>query len=360
MNTISDDLSDRKTRHLEICLDSDKYQVETGDTLLDRVHFYHRALPEISLDVISTKTSVLGYEARGPVFISCMTGGSEKGYQLNRLLAEAAQEIGIPVGIGSFRVLGDKPETLTHFRMRKFAPTVPILANIGAVQVRDIPHTQLIETAKNLEATAQVIHCNPGQELFQNGGDRDFKGLKEALYRFINLSPLPVIIKETGFGLLPGEVKDLLDHGAYAVDVAGSGGTNWLKVEACRDTPGIRELSRQFDDWGHPTALLLAALSPRGKVWASGGIRTGMDIAKVIALGADMAGVALKFIRSAARKGIEGVIDYYQGLEKTLKTVMLLTGSPDLAALRQAPRYYDPWFAQQLQLYQDGLKGGII
>ncbi len=355
MNTTSDEFSRRKSEHLEICLDHEKYRVKTSDALFEEIHFYHHALPEINREEISLSTRVLDFDARAPLFISCMTGGSEEGYQLNKELAAAAEALRIPVGMGSNRILWKKPDTLPHFEFRKFAPTVPLLSNLGAVQIRDMDHNEIIEMNKRLGVSAQVIHCNPGQELFQPEGDRNFKGITQALYRFIDSSPLPVIIKETGFGFHPREVTDLLEHGAYAVDLAGAGGTNWISVEAYRNHDQELQRSREFDSWGHPTALLLAALKGTPHIWASGGIHSGMDAAKALALGAEMAGLAMGFIEVVKKEGREGVIAYFEQLEKTIIDVMLLSSCRTIAELQASALRYSPSFREQLSEYRKGL-----
>jgi isopentenyl-diphosphate delta-isomerase len=359
VSTASNDFALRKAQHLDICLDHDQYRVETTSPLFEGIRFYHKALPEINTSDIDLRTDVLGFKARAPIFISCMTGGSEKGYALNKELAYAAEELQIPVGMGSNRILWKKPETLPHFQFRKYAPTVPILSNIGAVQIRDMDHQELIEMNKRLEVSAQVIHLNPGQELFQPEGDRDFAGILPAIKKFIAASPHPVILKETGFGIAPAEVESLLSAGAEAVDLAGAGGTNWIAVEGYRAEEQEQKRAGEFDHWGHPTALLLASLRstdlPGSKsIWASGGLRSGMDVAKSLALGADMAGLAMGFAEAVVQDGRDGVIQHFDDLEKTLRDVMLLTGSRNLAELKDQPLWFTPGFSQLLANYHQG------
>jgi isopentenyl-diphosphate delta-isomerase len=356
VSTASNDFALRKAQHLDICLDHERFKVETTSSLFEGVRFYHKALPEINTSDINLSTEVLGFTVRAPIFISCMTGGSEKGYALNKELAYAAQELQIPVGMGSNRILWKKPDTLPHFQFRKFAPTVPILSNIGAVQIRDMDHGELIEMNKRLEVSAQVIHLNPGQELFQPEGDRDFAGILPAIEKFIAASPHPVVIKETGFGIHPEEVQSLLALGAEAVDLAGAGGTNWIAVEGYRSDDKEQQRAGEFDHWGHPTALLLGALQNTklpgtGKVWASGGLRSGMDVAKSLALGAGMAGLAMGFAEAVVADGRDGVIQHFEYLEKTLRDVLLLTGSRNLSELQAKPLWFSPTFAQMLANY---------
>lgn len=341
MNTDSSSLAGRKTRHIEVCTDP-AYDPEGGSALFEHLSFRHKALPELAWDEIKTETAFLGRTAALPLFISCMTGGSDSSYALNKHLARAAQQVGVPVGMGSIRILFRKPESFGDFHLRPLAPDVPILSNLGAQQLveerlRDNYRT-LTEWNRKLEVDAQVIHLNPGQELYQDDGDRDFRGLRDTLEDFIARSRLPVIVKETGFGLAPDEADWLLKIGAAAVDVAGAGGTNWLTVEAYRLDEAGQESGEGLRDWGWPTALLLAAIGHRkGRVLASGGLRSGLDLAKALALGAQAGGFALPVIRAAKAGGTEAVVALLQGYARALKTVMLLTGSRTLPDLRKVP-----------------------
>lgn len=348
MNTSSDEaegLSRRKTRHLEICLNPESYDIEGPGGGFEGVRLAHRAFPEVHADSLDTGRDFLGRRLKLPFFISSMTGGSEAGYRINKDLARAAQALGIPVGMGSNRILFRKPETFDHFYLRALAPDVPILSNMGAVQIRDTEAREIFELNRRLEVDAQIIHLNSGQELFQPGGDRDFRGLKTALARFIEKSPLPVIVKETGFGLAPDEIAFLKDAGAAYVDLAGAGGTNWLTVEAYREGDAVRAVAKDFRDWGYPTAVLLDAVeSGDGRILASGGIRTGLDIAKCLALGAHLAGLALPFARAVYERGAQGAIELGKSLEAGLRTAMTLTGSARLEDLQKAALIRTPSF----------------
>ncbi|MFW6215190.1 MAG: type 2 isopentenyl-diphosphate Delta-isomerase [Alkalispirochaetaceae bacterium] len=333
-----EDLSTRKTRHLEICIDAERFEVETGRSRFDEVHLLHRSLPEIDEARIDTSTTFLGKSVRMPLFVSSMTGGSAAGYQANKQLAEAAEQLGIPVGMGSIRILFRKPEVLEHFQLKRFAPSVPVFANIGGVQLPSMDHGEIYRMLDALEVDGIAIHLNPGQELFQVDGDRDFSGILEGIRRFCASAPVPVIVKETGFGISPGEVETLFEAGASYVDLAGSGGTNWAQVESYRLSPEERLAAQEFGDWGAPTALLLAALGRnRTGVLASGGVRTGMDLLRSLALGAELAGTALPFIRAVHSRGVEGAVAYGRRVEKVLRTGMLLTGTARVEELRTAP-----------------------
>jgi isopentenyl-diphosphate delta-isomerase type 2 len=365
----------RKSSHLEICLKEDVYQVEdTYPAGYDAVKFIHCALPELSYNELDTTLDFLGLKLSLPIFISGMTGGVTEAGNINRELALAAQELKIPFGLGSMRILFSQPEAFSQFYIKPLAPDIPVIANLGIVQLREIEHSLIIELCKRLEVQAVAIHLNPGQELFQPGGDRDFRGLGEMLQRFCARSPLPVIVKETGCGINPSLVPVLLSYGVKYVDLAGAGGTNWLLVEAARGDESVidavgevvregackingdvvheetRNFVRQFDSWGLPTALLQAAVGDQaGRVLASGGIRTGLDVAKALALGANLAGLALPLIRAVVSQGRAGVLKYIRQMERALRTVMCLVGARTLTDLRRAPLLFDPAFLAQVE-----------
>jgi len=317
------------------------------------VRFAHNALPEIAEHELDTSETFLGARIALPFFISCMTGGSEGGFKANRDLAAAAQELRIPVGLGSIRVLMEDPALFPHFHVKPLAPDVPVLANISAVQARDGDVPALLSLVQRLEAQALVVHLNAGQELFQPEGDRDFRGLKQVIARLCEQSRLPVIVKETGFGILPTLVRELLRAGVAYVDLAGAGGTNWITVESYRLPVEERAVAAEFADWGVPTAVLLAACrTGRDRVLASGGIRSGMDAAKAVAMGAALAGMALPAIRAVTAGGASGVVKLFRQLEKTVRTVMLLTGSRTLAELRRGTVWLEPALAASVESFE--------
>ncbi len=358
MSTPGSNIGDRKRRHLEICIDAERYQVEAGSTGLEEVFFCHRALPEINYAEIDTTTTFLGRPISMPVLISSMTGGSNQSYRVNKDLAEAAQRMGVPVGMGSIRILFRKPEVMDDFRLKRLAPDVPVLGNIGAVQLTQLSHFKLSELLRELEVDGVAVHLNPGQELFQPEGDRDFTGILDGIRRFCEVSPVPVIVKETGFGIGPAEVQSLFDAGVSYVNVAGSGGTNWITVEASRRADGPDDVERQFREWGTPTGLLLASLGrDRRSIIASGGIRTGMDVAKAVALGAQLAGLALPFVRAVADGGVDGVVEKIEQIRKVLTTVMVLTGARDIPTLRRVPLWFEPDFQRRLRSFRSAVAG---
>ncbi|MFW5694485.1 MAG: type 2 isopentenyl-diphosphate Delta-isomerase [Alkalispirochaeta sp.] len=337
------EMSRRKAQHLEICVDADTYSVETGRTRLDEVHLVHHSLPEIDAGAVHHGIEFLGYPVRMPVFISSMTGGSSAGYQTNKDLASVAQELGIAVGMGSIRILFRKPEVLEDFYLKKYAPDVPVFANIGGVQLPEMSHYDIYEMLRRLEVDGIAVHLNPGQELFQPGGDRDFSGVYAALREFIAHAPVPVLVKETGFGINPAEVRRLLDAGARYVNIAGSGGTNWVRVEAYRrEEPTTAAAAAEFDEWGLATGLVLAALGRTTPgILASGGMRTGLDVVKAVALGAESVGMALPFVRALKIGGVDAAVEFGKRLEYVIGTAMALCGCSTVAELRNAPLWME-------------------
>jgi isopentenyl-diphosphate delta-isomerase type 2 len=348
----------RKKRHLEICTNPSRYTVEKrhipaeDNSPFSGIRFIHRAFPEISTGEVDTAADFLGYRISMPLLISCMTGGSDPSGSINKELALAADAAGIPVGMGSIRILFEKPERAEDFRLKEYAPHVPVIANIGAVQVRDLASGRLIETVQRLNADALAIHLNPGQELFQEEGDRDFRRLLSSVTDFADTADFPVIVKETGFGIDPRTIERLLESNIAYVDLAGSGGTNWAVVEYYRDPDLFSGGASDFSDWGIPTDLLLASLSETGRIIASGGIHNGMSFAKALALGAPAAGCALPFARAAAEGGRSAVTALIERFRKTLQTVMMLTGARvprDLS--RPGSFYLRPGFRAEVEAF---------
>ncbi len=341
-------LAERKKRHLEICLDAKSYEVEHGSAGFEHLTLIHTALPELSVEEIDTRTRFLGQVVSLPILISSMTGGSAEGYRANKELATAAQKAGIPVGMGSIRILFRKPDVFEHFHLKRYAPDVPVIANLSAVQLRDLSRDDIAETLRRLEVQGLVVHLNPGQELFQSDGDRDFRGLYDAIARFVDMSPVPVLVKETGFGIRPAATEQLLALGVEYVNLAGAGGTNWVSVESYRDDEW-GAAPQQFDGWGLATAMLLDATdTSSGRVIASGGIRTGLDVAKATALGASMSGLALPLIRAVFSGGVEGVLRKIAEFKKALEVAMVLTESRNIAALQGAPLLRSREFSDQV------------
>ncbi len=341
MNTASHNqtqlLAQRKKRHHEICVNNAE-KIHTTSSAFDQITIVHNALPELHFQDISTESSFINHTISLPLFISCMTGGSAEGFRANRHFALAAQHMGIPVGMGSVRILLSEPDLFEHFHLKKWAPDVPVIANIGAVQLKDLDVKQFVELLKKLEVQYLAIHCNVGQELFQDEGDRDFSNIITAIASFCTISPIPVIVKETGFGFTPKLVSQLLENGATAIDVAGAGGTNWIAVEALRNDCNPSGVAENFSHWGIPTALNVAALHDSdGTILASGGIRTARDIACSLALGAQAAGMALPFLQAEKAGHVDALCILIESLRTDLKKIQLLSGSQTISSLRKVP-----------------------
>jgi isopentenyl-diphosphate Delta-isomerase len=334
----TEDIGNRKKRHLEICTDKEMFDVENGSTMMDDVQLIHKSLPELNADDVDMSSEFLGFPVSLPCFISSMTGGSSEAFKANKDLARVAQEARIPVGTGSIRILFTEPDVMNHFQLKEFAPDVPVFANIGGVQLRERDNSKLVELIRRLEVDAVAVHLNPGQELSQPEGDRDFRGVLSGIARLCDKCSVPVIVKETGFGIGPDEVRPLIAAGARYVDVAGSGGTNWMTVEGYRLSEHEQQVTNEFAGWGIPTAALLAASRRfEGKILASGGLRTGMDVVKSIVLGAVSAGLALPFIRAIAESGVDGGLELVDRIRTVVQNAMVLTGSRTVADLRSAP-----------------------
>ena len=329
----------RKEHHLDICLNDERYSDPAPNgTSLDQVQFLHQAVPELDTRCLDTTQPFLSAMLRLPLMISSMTGGSGRGRSANRALAMAAQRAGIAIGLGSIRPLLQDETTFEDFHVKPLAPDVPVLANLGAVQLRDIHIHALRQVLQRLEVQALVVHLNTGQELFQPDGDRDFRGLLVAIERVTAECGMPVIVKETGFGIRPGIARHLLDCGVRYVDLSGSDGTNWILVEGQRLADNQRESTTPFANWGLPTGVILAALRDRaGGLIASGGLRHGVHLAKAIAMGAACGGMALPFIRAVMAGGTDGALLLIDRIEHEFRTAMALCGATSLAELRRIP-----------------------
>lgn len=336
-------ISRRKSEHLRIVIEQDV--VHSAGTLLDEIQLLHDALPELDLDQIDISTRFFGKRLRAPLMITSMTGGAEATRQMNRDLARAAGETGIAFSVGSQRVLFDHPEALDDFAVRREIPDGVLLGNIGAVQLPHLPVEKVAELAQRIDADGICVHLNPAQELCQPEGDRSFRHLLDAIARLTDHLDGNVLVKETGAGMSPRTLQRLASIGVKYVDVSGRGGTSWTKVEMHRAGAGqVRELGRSLADWGVPTAFsVIAARRLCGDqtcVIGSGGITSGLDCARAIAAGADLAGFARAVLLAWNEGGHEGAVRFVEQLRTDLVAVMLLTSSADLVALRQAPRVY--------------------
>jgi len=288
------DITKRKEDHLKICLEEN---VSRGNSGFDDFILPYLALPEINFEKISTETEFLGFKVALPVFISSMTGGLTEGKAINQKLAQAAQTGKIPLALGSCRIILEKPETLESFNVKSLMPDVPLLANIGAVQLNyGWTYEECSRIVDTLKADALILHLNPLQEVLQDGGNTNFEGLMDKIAKVVKKVDFPIIVKEVGTGISAKTASILQSAGVKYIDVAGHGGTNWALVEALRyknETQG--EL---FATLGISTVKSLQECSAiKGiNLLASGGIKNGLDVAKALYLGAKMGGLAKPFL----------------------------------------------------------------
>ncbi|TWI53016.1 isopentenyl-diphosphate delta-isomerase [Pseudomonas duriflava] len=335
------ELASRKNDHLDIVLDPQR-ALNTIRTGFEQLHFEHCALPELHLDDIDLRTTLLGKPLSAPLLISSMTGGPERAQAINRHLAEAAEKLGLALAVGSQRIAleaSGSDNGLTG-QLRQLAPSIPILANIGAAQlVAGFGLKEARRAVDMIQADALIIHLNPLQEAVQSGGDRDWRGVLNAIENLASALEVPLVVKEVGAGLSGHVCRQLVEAGVAVLDIAGAGGTSWAAVEAERShNDKDRRVAQAFINWGIPTAQAIVqarAACPDTPLIASGGIRTGVDAAKAIRLGADLVGQAAAVLPSATHSS-EAVIEHFEVLIQQLRVACFCTGSPDLQRLQQA------------------------
>ncbi len=333
-------IAKRKADHLEVAA-SGRAEL-TRSTLLDQVHLVHQALPELAIDEVDMSTELAGKQLRAPLVITGMTGGTAEAAQVNRDLARAAQAAGVALGLGSQRAMAEHPELAASYQVRDVAPDVVLFGNVGAVQAHAMGAAKVIELAKAIGADAICVHLNPGQELIQDKGDRDFRGLVGAIAAIVDTGAMPVIVKETGCGLSPQAARALAGAGVSIVDVSGAGGTSWVAVEALRAAGGsdAAALGQELWDWGLPTAVSVAACVGAGLTTiASGGLRSGYDVARALALGARAGGMAAPMLRAQRAGGADGVRAAIDRVTDSIRAVCLLTGCRTPFDLARAPRH---------------------
>lgn len=331
----------RKSDHIRINLEEDVNfrQLTTG---LEHYHFLHQALPEIDLADIDTSVSFLGKTLKAPLLISSMTGGTEQARQINLTLAEAAEQCGIAMGLGSQRAALESPDLATSFQVRSVAPTAMLLANLGAVQLNygyTVDHCR--RAVDMIEADALILHFNALQEAVQPEGNINFTGLLAKVEAVCRALEIPVIAKEVGWGFAEDSVRRLAEAGVAAIDVAGSGGTSWSQVEMYRAKSEVRRrVAATFVDWGIPTSEAIVAAKRGGSglpIIASGGLRNGLDMAKCLALGASVAGMAGPFLKAAVNS-VQAVLDEIEIATTELRIAMFGIGVDSIEALQGTER----------------------
>ncbi len=331
--------SSRKASHIRINLEEDVHSGLT--TGLEHYRFTHQALPELNLDEVDLSVDLFGKHLQAPLLISSMTGGTQEAAAINRSLAEAAQETRIVMGVGSQRAAIENPELAGTFKIRRYAPDILLFANLGAVQLNYRYGVEECQKAVEMvEADALILHLNALQEAVQPEGQARFAGLLAKIEMICRSLEVPVIVKEVGWGISEQAAVQLASAGVAAIDVAGAGGTSWSQVEMHRARDeSQKRLAAAFIDWGIPTAELINIVrqaAPGVLIFASGGLRTGIDIAKTIALGATLGGMANPFLKAAAQS-LDATILTIREICREMQVCMFAAGAGNMEHLRQTP-----------------------
>jgi len=330
-------IGSRKNDHIRINLEKDVQSALT--TGLENYHFIHQALPDLNLEDIDLSQNMFGRKLQAPILISSMTGGTEEAGQINQILAAAAQETGIAMGLGSQRAAIEAPQLAHTFQVRKSAPDILLFANLGAIQLNyDYGIEQCQQAVDMIEADALILHFNALQEAVQPEGDTHFAGLISRVEAICKALPVPVIAKEVGWGFSEKAARQLAEAGVAAIDVAGAGGTSWSQVEMHRaKNESQARLAAAFIDWGIPTSqaiLNVRQAAPDLPVFASGGLRSGVDIAKCIALGASLGGMASPFLKAASRS-LDDTVKTINEIRKEIQVCMFASGAEDIKQLQE-------------------------
>ncbi len=328
---------DRKAEHIDLAL-QDRMQVH--GSYFEEYVFEHEALPEIDLDEVNLEVSFLGKRLAAPLLISCMTGGTEEATRINHNLAIAAEETRIAIGLGSQRKAIEDPSLVESFQVRSLAPSVPILANLGAVQLNyGFGVDECRAAVEMIEADALVFHLNPLQEALQPEGQGDFSGLVAKMGEIASRLEVPVIVKEVGCGISGATARALEKAGITIIDTAGVGGTSWARIEAQRARD--LELGELFADWGLATPESIRQLReiPGLTIIGSGGVRNGVEAAKAIALGADLVGMAQPFL-IAADESADAVVEKARRVARELKITMFCVGARSVTELQQVELHH--------------------
>jgi isopentenyl-diphosphate Delta-isomerase len=328
------ELRTRKLKHAQVCL-SYPVEYETRTTGLEHVDLPYCALPETDLANIDTHTTFLGKSLNAPLLIGAMTGGAELSAVINKNLAVAAETLGVGLMLGSQRVMLEHPEALPSFAVRPYAPSTLLIGNLGVAQLnKGYGAEHMIRAVESIGADALALHTNPLQEALQRNGDTNFASLTPKLQGIVPKVPYPVLLKEVGHGLSKTVALSIQDVGFAALDVAGAGGTSWAKVEEFVNYGEVRH--KDLAEWGIPTAQALQEVRsalPAIPLIASGGIRTGVDIAKALVMGATAVAVARPLLEPATQSA-EAVIETLQDLIWQLKVAMQCSGAENVAALK--------------------------
>ncbi|HSP81580.1 MAG TPA: type 2 isopentenyl-diphosphate Delta-isomerase [Myxococcaceae bacterium] len=331
----------RKDAHLDLCATGDVEPAQNS-TLLECVRLVHCAMPELAVEEVELSTEFLGKKLRYPLLITGMTGGTERAGVVNRDLATLAERHGLAFGVGSQRAMAEDPSRTASFEVREVAPTLPLLGNIGLYQAVGMGVDGVRRLVEAIDADGIALHLNAGQELTQPEGDRDFRGGYRVVEGLVKAFGERLLVKETGCGIGPEVARRLVELGVRNLDVSGLGGTSWVRVEQLRAAGVQAQVGTEYSGWGIPTGAAIAtvrrAVGPEVRLVASGGLRTGLDAAKALALGADLAGMALPLFRAQQVGGLEGAEQALAVILTSLKQALVLTGSRNCGELRRKPR----------------------
>lgn len=333
----------RKEDHLRL-VTRKNVEAREKTTGAEDIHLVHRALPEISIDEIDTSIELFGKKLSSPIIISGMTGGTEEALKINKILAEASEKTRVGMGLGSQRPMLENPELTYTYQVRKYASNILLLGNIGLPQlISGYPIETILETQEIIGSDGLVVHLNPLQETIQPEGETSFKGGIESIRKLCAKSRYPIIAKETGAGISRLDAKLLVEAGVSGIDIGGAGGTSWAAVESYRlgETEEKPNLGDTFWDWGIPTTISLVetkkCVEESIPIIATGGIRDGITIVKMLALGASAAGIALPVLREAYLHGEKGVVSYLKRLQKEIRVAMFLVGAKTIEDLKHVP-----------------------
>jgi isopentenyl-diphosphate Delta-isomerase len=330
--------SQRKSEHIRIVLEED---VNSGlSNGLEKYQFVHNALPEMDFNEVDLSTSFLGYPLKLPLLISSMTGGNDEAGLINSNLATAAQKMGVALAVGSQRVGLEDSKAMMSFKVREFAPDILLFANIGAVQLNyGFSVNECQKAVDAIQANALFLHLNPLQEALQPEGNTNFKGLMGKIELVCKNISVPVIVKEVGWGISGDVARKLANVGVAAIDVAGAGGVSWSQVEKFRISTELhRRVAEGFSKWGFPTAESLVEVKsavPALEIIASGGLHSGIDVAKCISLGASMVGMAGRLLRAATISS-EKIISEIEEISLQMKVCMFAAGLKNFQDLKKA------------------------
>ncbi|MHA2244836.1 MAG: type 2 isopentenyl-diphosphate Delta-isomerase [Candidatus Hodarchaeales archaeon] len=347
--------SDRKLAHIQICLEHD-VQAQNITTGLEDISFIHHATTDLNIDEIDLSVEIFNKKLSIPLIISGMTGGHDFAHKLNVFLSQAVEQTNIGMGVGSQRAALENGDVKESFKVvRENAPNSLIIGNIGAGQIaQGLTNDQFQEIIDMIKANAIAVHFNPLQEAIQPEGDTQLKGLHEKIGYLIQDHPIPIIAKEVGSGFSLHDIGQIKKMGFEAIDVQGAGGTSWAGVEAIRTvTPKYKKAGEVFWDWGVRTAIstILAKKNFEGVIIGSGGIRNGLDIAKLITLGADAASMAIPFLFAVQKHSADIVKQKIEEISYQLRLACFLTGSRSLSDLKNVPLVISGKTAEIMRIY---------